>query len=372
MVFPKVMEKNETYETSVVDNEAHLLELLNNLDKIVYRGQTTNEIEIFDDITEKTIEKSYDFYSYMNEQITIMNWMVYIFIFIFFYYNTNKLIKKEINVIFYITFVTIIILYRDKMKLMFNQLTDFVEFTGRAKGVLDNFEDIKLLEETVYQNRNLKFDKIKFENVSFKYKTKDIKTIQNFNFELNTQNKIIGITGQSGRGKTTIVKLLLKMYNDYEGNIYIDNVNLRDIEPEYIRKNIIYVNQHFKLFDRLIIDNMMYGCSHDKVCDDNLKNIMKKYSKINDLFKNNDIYTTGVGPLGEKMSGGQKVIISIIAGLISPSTGLILDEPTVGLDGDLKTDVLNLIKEYKKNKKFIIIITHDKDVYRILDEKREI
>lgn len=372
MIFPKVMEKNEKYETSVVDNESHLLELLNNLDKIVYRGQTTNEIEIFDGITEKTIEKSYDFYSYMNDQITIMNWMVYLVIFVFFYYNTNKVIKKEITPIFYITFVTIIVLYRDKMKLMLQQLTEFVEFAGRAKGVLDNFEDIKLLEETVYQNRKLKFDKIKFENVSFKYKTKDTKTIQNFNFELNTQNKIIGITGQSGRGKTTIVKLLLKMYTEYDGNIYIDDVNIRDIEPEYLRKNIIYVNQHFKLFDRLIIENMMYGCSHDKVCDENLKSIMNKYPKINELFKDNDIYTTRVGPLGEKMSGGQKVIVSIIAGLISPSVGLILDEPTIGLDGELKMDVLNLIKEYKKNKKFIIIITHDKEVYKILDEKREI
>ena len=372
MIFPKVMEKNEKYETSVVDNESHLLELLNNLDKIVYRGQTTNEIEIFDGITEKTIEKSYDFYSYMNDQITIMNWMMYLVIFVFFYYNTNKVIKKEITPIFYITFVTIIVLYRDKMKLMLQQLTEFVEFAGRANGVLDNFEDIKLLEETVYQNRKLKFDKIKFENVSFKYKTKDTKTIQNFNFELNTQNKIIGITGQSGRGKTTIVKLLLKMYTEYDGYIYIDDVNIRDIEPEYLRKNIIYVNQHFKLFDRLIIENMMYGCSHDKVCDENLKSIMNKYPKIHELFKDNDIYTTRVGPLGEKMSGGQKVIVSIIAGLISPSVGLILDEPTIGLDGELKMDVLNLIKEYKKNKKFIIIITHDKEVYKILDEKREI
>jgi ABC-type bacteriocin/lantibiotic exporter with double-glycine peptidase domain len=257
------------------------------------------------------------------------------------------------------------------MGFIFQQITEFVEFTGRTNGVLDNFQDIKLFSNIKYDEKELKFDKIKFENVTFKYKTKDINVIKNFNLELDIRNKIIGITGQSGRGKTTVIKLLLKMYNDYEGDIYIDDVNIRNINPDYIRKNIIYVNQNFKLFDRLIIDNIMYGCSHNQSCDENLKYIMDKYKKINELFKDNDIYTTRVGPLGEKMSGGQKVVISIITGLISPSIGLILDEPTVGLDGELKMEVLNLIKDYKKNKKFILIITHDTDVYKIMDEKRE-
>lgn len=370
-IYPIIMEKNEQYEKSVVENESHLLELLNNVDKVVYRGQTDNEINNFDDITNKTINKSYSFYSYMNHEITLLNFSMHFIIFCFFYYNIYKLLKKEITPILFITFVTIIILYRDRMGFIFQQITEFVEFTGRTNGVLDNFQDIKLFSNIKYEDKELKFDKIKFDNVTFKYKTKDVSVIKNFNLELDIRNKIIGITGQSGRGKSTVIKLLLRMYNDYEGNIYIDDVNIRNMNPDYIRKSIIYVNQNFKLFDRLIIENIMYGCTHNQSCDENLKYIMNKYKKINELFKDNDIYTTRVGPLGEKMSGGQKVVISIITGLISPSIGLILDEPTVGLDGELKMEVLNLIKEYKKNKKFILIITHDTDVYKILDEKRE-
>lgn len=372
MVFPKMADKNEKYETSVLNNENYLLELLNNVDKVVYRGQTTNELNIFNNITEGTIDKSYIFYSFMNEQVSILNLSMYLIIFAFLYYNTSKLIKKETTVISFITFVTIIILYRDRMGFMFQQITEFMEFTGRANGVLGYFSDIEVLSKSIYENKELKFDKIVFEDVSFKYTTKRDYTLKNFNMQLNLQNKIIGITGQSGSGKSTILKLLLKMYSKYDGNIYIDNVNIRSIDPEYIRNKIIYVNQNFKLFDRLIIENIMYGCTHNNTCDENLKNIMKKYKKINELFRENNIYTTRVGPLGEKLSGGQKVVVSIIAGLISPSVGLILDEPTVGLDGELKKDVLNLIKDYKQQKKFIIIVTHDSDVYKILDDKREI
>jgi ABC-2 type transport system ATP-binding protein len=67
------------------------------------------------------------------------------------------------------------------------------------------------------------------------------------------------------------------------------------------------------------------------------------------------------------------MIISILTGLISPaSCGLVLDEPTTGLDPVLKNEIIDLIRENRKNKKFIIIISHDKDVYRIFDEKKEI
>jgi ABC-type multidrug transport system ATPase subunit len=100
---------------------------------------------------------------------------------------------------------------------------------------------------------------------------------------------------------------------------------------------------------------------------------MSKYPKIKSLFKDNDIHTTRVGPLGEKMSGGQRMIISILTGLISPeSCGLVLDEPTTGLDPELKTEIIDLIRENREKKKFIIVISHDKDIYRIFDEKKEI
>jgi len=392
---PNIIKKNTEYELDVNENESHVLELLNNMDKIIYRGQTKQEEINLKKITDITIEKSKEFYLYVNIQESVLTFMMYSIIAVFLLYNIQRVKSKKIDKVLFITFVTIIMLYREKIGVVIWQIANFVEFAGRAKGVLEHYNDAILMNEkpipgtseykshrehhdylfgsSKYKQLSLEFNKITFKNVSFKYRTKDVYVLKNFNMELYLNNKIIGFTGVSGRGKSTLMKLVLKMYKDYEGDIFIDNVNIRDIDPDYLRKNIIYVNQNSKLFDRLIIENIMYGCQHTKTCDVNLNNVIKKYPKIRALFKDNNIYTTRVGPLGEKMSGGQRMIIAILTGLISPSScGLVLDEPTTGLDPELKKEIIDLIRENRNNKKFIIIISHDKDIYRIFDEKKEI
>lgn len=394
-VMPTIIKKNKDYEDNVTKNESHILELLNNMDKIVYRGQTTHEANNLNNLTNTTITKSKDYYFYMTTQESILTFILYAIIAVFLIYNIKRVKNKQITKVLFITFITVIMLYREKIKLVIWQISDFVEFAGRAKGVLDHYNEAVLLDNppavdsveynnhlkhkdfllgnTKYKPVSLKFNKITFKNVSFKYRTKNVYVLKNFNMELYLNNKIIGFTGVSGRGKTTLMKLVLKMYNNYEGDIFIDDVNIREIDPDYLRKNIVYINQNSKLFDRLIIENIMYGCNQTSNCHGNLKQIIEKYPKIRNLFKDNDIYTTRVGSLGEKMSGGQRMIISILTGLISPSNcGLVLDEPTTGLDPELKKEIIDLIRENIKNKKFIIIISHDKDIYRIFDERKDI
>jgi ABC-type lipoprotein export system ATPase subunit len=73
--------------------------------------------------------------------------------------------------------------------------------------------------------------------------------------------------------------------------------------------------------------------------------------------------------LGENLSGGQRQVINIISGLINPTDILILDEPTNGLDKNLKQDIISIINDFKSYKKCIIIITHDHDVYPIFEQK---
>jgi len=394
-VMPTIVKKNKDYEDNVTKNESHILEMLNNMDKIVYRGQTTHEVTNLNNLTNTTISKSKDYYFYMTTQESILTFILYAIIAVFLIYNIQRVKNKQITKVLFITFITVIMLYREKIKLVIWQISDFVEFAGRAKGVLEHYNEAVLLDNPPavnsieynnhrkhkdfllgnkkYKQVSLKFNKITFKNVSFKYRTKNVYVLKNFNMELYLNNKIIGFTGVSGRGKTTLMKLVLKMYNSYEGDIFIDDVNIREIDPDYLRKNIVYINQNSKLFDRLIIENIMYGCSQTSNCHGNLKQIIEKYPNIRKLFKDNDIYTTRVGPLGEKMSGGQRMIISILTGLISPSNcGLVLDEPTTGLDPELKKEIIDLIRDNLKNKKFIIIISHDKDVYRIFDERKDI
>ena len=369
-----MLEINNDYEKHVGDNESYLIEILNNIDKIIYRGQVKSEIENYAEKTNISIDKAFSFYSNTNFHGIMMTIIMFITIFVCLGFIIYLFFKNKLDLTVFITFFTIILLYREKMMTIIQQIPDFIEFFGRSEAVLKHFNSMgmDIFKETKqYKNIDLQFRKIRFENISFKYASNDKPTFENLNLTIETNDKIIGLTGLSGNGKSTIVKLLLKLYKLQNGNIYIDGENIENIDANYIRENITYVNQTSKLFDKKIIDNILYGCNNIDSCNENLKEVLR-YSTIRDLFKNLDIFNKSSGSLGENLSGGQRQVINIISGLINPSKILILDEPTNALDPALKIEILNLIKEFKKYKQCIIIITHDRDVYTILDEKIQI
>jgi ABC-type bacteriocin/lantibiotic exporter with double-glycine peptidase domain len=119
------------------------------------------------------------------------------------------------------------------------QLPDFIEFLGRTDSILKHFEDMKdkyddILNKREYPQHDLQFHSVKFENISFQYSTNHKKVFDTASFDVNTNNRIIGITGLSGNGKSTFAKLLLKMYKPEAGTIYIDGIDIKDIDTNYI------------------------------------------------------------------------------------------------------------------------------------------
>jgi ABC-type multidrug transport system fused ATPase/permease subunit len=367
---------SEAYEKRASESEAYMVEILNNIDKIIFRGETDNEISLFSEKVEKSRDASMKFNSNVNDHSSIMNSIAYFFLFIFIFQLIRLYFQKKLDFKLFITFFTIILLYRDKILSIIQQLPDFIEFLGRTDSILKHFEDMKekygdVLNKKEYSALDLPFEKIRFENISFQYSSNHKKVFENANIEINTNNKIIGITGLSGNGKSTFAKLLLKMYKPESGAIYIDGVNIQDIDVNYIRKNITYISQNSKLFDKKIAENVFYGCSDHSICQKHLEEILN-YEKIRDLYKNMDIYEKQSGSLGENLSGGQRQITNLISGLVNPSKMLILDEPTNALDPELKQELLRVIGDFKKYKKCIIIITHDADVYPLFDERLNI
>jgi ABC-type lipoprotein export system ATPase subunit len=94
-----------------------------------------------------------------------------------------------------------------------------------------------------------------------------------------------------------------------------------------------------------------------------------KYPTIQKLYKNIDLEHKSAGGMGEHLSGGQRQVVNILSGLINPSKILILDEPTNALDLTIKKELLGIIYSFRKYKHCIIIITHDRDVYPLFDER---
>ena len=377
IVIPDIVKKDDAYETQCFYNENYQLELLSNIDKVIYRGQIEQELDQFKTISDDTTKKAYSFYSTADTHNFITNTIVNVLIFYIVYFVIVAFFNKKMSLVLVITILNVIFLYKEKMIALLKQVIDFIEFIGRSHGVLHFFEDIDdidYVEKTArnYDKRDLDFETVRFENVYFKYKTHNKPIFENLNLTLSLNNKIIGFTGPSGRGKTTLIKLILKMHTHYRGNIYIDDVNIRDIDADYIRENITYVNQSSKLFDRKVIENIMYGCSNMDRCEGDLKFIIEKYPKIRKLLSGIDIMNKDSGALGENLSGGQRQIINIVGGLINPSKITILDEPTNALDGELKKDVIDMIRYFLKNKKCIMVITHDIEIKHIFDQVIEL
>lgn len=361
-------------EKLVVENERYILDNLNNIDKIIYRGMVGSEIETLNKKTENCINVAINMTQYVTNHMIIMNILAYGIIFTSMYYILQLQATKHIDKLTVITFITILIIYRNNISDTVQSVPHNIDLMCRIDFIMREFnemiegQDIKTImnKDDNYTTTNIPFDRIEFQNVSFQYFSSDRPVFENYSKELELNNKIIGITGQSGNGKSSFVKLILRLHDCTDGKVLIDGKDIKTINPNYIRENITYVNQNSRLFDREILTNILYGCKDSSKCSENLKAILA-FDKIKELYKNVDL-TTDAGPLGENLSGGQRQVANLISGLINPTPILILDEPTNALDPNLKREILAIINHFRNNKKCIMIITHDKEVYSLFDE----
>ena len=371
--------KNIEYESVIVRNEYQLVDILNNMDKIISRGQTKQEIDQLWTRTDTMIEVANKLYTVSNIYEFISVVILFAILFCSIAYLIYLVFHKKLDVTIFITFFTILLMYRDRMSAFLLQVNDYMDFWGRIDIVMKNFEDMKYKERTDNLNGGqgqgrsitpieLDFHKIEFQKVTFKYERSETYIFKDKDFTVNSKNKIIGITGLSGNGKSTFAKLLLKMYHPSSGAILVDGKNLEEVDTDYVRENITYVNQSSKLFDKKIIENILYGCNDVVSCNNHLSEVMK-YQKIRDLYKNIDIHNKSAGSLGENLSGGQRQIVNVISGLINPAKILVLDEPTNALDPALKAELISLIRDFKKYKNCIMIITHDSAMYPLFHER---
>ena len=372
-----MFEYKQKQEKMAVDNERYILDVLNNIDKVIYRGEVNKETLLFGDKTDDCTNFTVGLMTYITNHVFIMNIATFVVLFGSLWYMIRLQRAKQLDNVTFITFLSILFMYRDNLLGTIQNIPYNIESAGRVDLIVREFNNMVGSEFEIktdtdsYSKEELPFDKLTFENVSFKYDKTDTYVFENYNKEVILSDKIIGITGTSGKGKSSFVKLLMRLHEANSGNILIDGVNIKTIDPYYIRQNITYVNQNSRLFDRKVIENIYYGCKDKSKCEENLREVLS-YPKIQELYKNVDIVNANAGPLGENLSGGQRQVINIISGLINPTKILILDEPTNALDRDLKMEVIKLLQNSKKYKKTVIIITHDRDVYNMFDETLEI
>ena len=192
--------------------------------------------------------------------------------------------------------------------------------------------------------------KIEFKDVSFAYSKDNV--LNNINFIINPGERI-GFVGSSGSGKSTIFKLLTKLYSLNEGKILIDGEDINNISNKTLRKNISLISQNPYIFNFSILDNLKIGnldASNDEVIESCKKADI--YDVIMDL---DDKFNTFVGEGGVMLSGGEKQRLAIARTLLTKSNIILFDEATSALDNVTQDKVQKAIYGLDKDKTILII-----------------
>lgn len=249
---------------------------------------------------------------------------------------------------------------RDYAKLK-EYLKDLSKFTK-----LSEKKDANVLP--TYKN-DFKFHSLEFRNVSFKYPETDKYILKDCSFIL-TSDKNYAFVGINGAGKTTIIKLLIGMYEDFEGDIFINNKNIREYTFGEIKGLVSVVFQDYAKYALTIKDNISIGDLQKKLDYEKINQIIDKL-ELKDIVKQMkyglETYLGKIDDDSQDLSGGQWQKLALSRLLYSSSEINILDEPTAALDPLAESKIYDLFSKIN-SEKFTIYITHRLGAARMADE----
>jgi len=236
-------------------------------------------------------------------------------------------------------------------------VSQLIEMASRGKASLDRISE--LLDtpidvkdrEGVSDVDNVAGD-IEFKNLTFRYPDADYDSLSDVSFKINAGENV-GIIGKTGSGKTTIVDILLRIYNIPDGTVFVDGVDVNDISITSLRQNCAYVPQDNFLFSDTIEHNIAFGADEYDVEE------VERFAELSDVHGNisefAEGYQTVLGERGVTVSGGQKQRISIARALMKKASILILDDSVSAVDTETERTIINNLRETRKGKTTILI-----------------
>ncbi|MFA2568196.1 ABC transporter ATP-binding protein [Bacillus wiedmannii] len=256
--------------------------------------------------------------------------------------------------------------------LLRNVSNEFVE-TLELWRMGGDFHDFVKLKPDVQISPNSKFVdlsemNIEFKNVSFSYSTnKEHKILRNLSFRLNARQST-AIVGMNGEGKSTIVKLLCRFYDPDEGEILINNINIKEIEIQHLRKHISAIFQSFGKYGLAIDENIGIGDYESIENKKQIQEIAKRVGIHEKINSYSDSYKTMVGNEwnGIEFSGGQWQKIALARAFFRNASTLIMDEPTAALDIKSEEQLYNQFYLLTRQKT-VLLISHRFSTVKMVD-----
>ncbi|MBQ3408976.1 MAG: ABC transporter ATP-binding protein [Clostridia bacterium] len=217
-------------------------------------------------------------------------------------------------------------------------------------------EDVEVLDEKIYENLN---GNIQIKNLTYNYPGYIERVLENITVNIK-QGESLGIIGVVGSGKTTLMNLLLKLYDVERGKIFIDGVDINDIPTKKIRDNICYITQDNFLFSASLKENI--NLFKDEYKDSEIEESTKMAMIYEEISEMQEGIHTIIGEKGIDLSGGQKQRVVISRAFLNNSNIVIFDDTFSALDNRTEQHVLKNIKKLTKDKTCIIISNRISDI----------
>ena len=288
----------------------------------------------------------------------IMETMTGIMIAILIYYSGRLIMSDEIDINNFFSFLAAMMLAYQPVRSLATLNIVVNQGIASAERILPIIDEKSKLRSNINDKElNLTSGNIEFKNVKFSYDnlnddTNKIITLNKINLKM-LGGKITSLVGQSGSGKSTILNLIPRIYDAYEGEITIDNQSIYKTKIKSLRDNISFVSQDTNLFDDTIKKNISYADMD--ASDEEIYNAAKLSYASEFIEKLKYGYDTKIGENGIKLSGGEKQRLSIARAILKKSKIILLDEATSSLDAETEDKIQKAITYLTKDKTTIVI-----------------
>ncbi len=236
-------------------------------------------------------------------------------------------------------------------------VSELIDMTSRGKASLERISQLLDAKQDVIDRPDVKplknmQGKIEFRNLSFRYPDGDFDVLENISFTIEAGQNV-GLVGKTGAGKTTLVDLLLRIYNVPDGTIFIDGQDVNTVAISDVRAGCAYVPQDNFLFSDTIANNIAFGA--DNVPEETVAYAAKLADVDGNIREFSKGYDTVLGERGVTVSGGQKQRISIARALLQDAPILILDDSVSAVDTKTEQTILSNLHETRQGKTTILI-----------------
>ncbi|MEN8221926.1 MAG: ABC transporter ATP-binding protein [Acidobacteriota bacterium] len=347
-VHKKVIQSQET----IGELSSFLTETVSGNKIVKAYNMESSEINKFEDINEKhyKINARISFLSSLPSPL--MNMIGGVVASVIFTMGMIRIANGSIDAGQFISFLASLFMMYDPLKRLSKAHIDFNQGKAGYERVMDVIRDvnpIKDIPDPVELGRVKGM--VEFKNVSFAYE-EEVPVINNMSFTVNP-NEMVAIVGKSGSGKTTMMNLLLRFYENSDGEITIDGNDIKNVSMSSLRKNIGLVTQDVFLFNDSIRNNISYGIDNfSKEQFEKVSSISRSSEFIDELP---DKYETRVGERGVLLSNGQRQRISIARAILKDPSVLIFDEATAALDNESEKLIQNAMEDVMKDRTSFVI-----------------